>query len=198
MEAVRAAKNVLRQELKRRLKCLSADEKVKQSHFITQKLLAHPVYQRSQRISVYLAMKDQEVDTDGILGDIFAQNKLCFIPQYIGPKMNMLKLLSMDDYDSLPKTKWNIKQPAENDVREDALQTGGLDLIILPGLGFSKDGHRLGRGKGYYDIYQKRCVDETGVKPATIALAFKEQMCESIPTNENDVPVDVVLYGDMD
>ena len=75
---------------------------------------------------------------------------------------------------------------------------GGLDLIIVPGLGFTKEGHRLGRGKGYYDTYQKRCVDETGVKPVTIALAFKEQICEHIPTNDDDVNVDYVIYGDMD
>lgn len=88
--------------------------------------MEHPAYQKSQRISVYLAMKKEEVDTDGILQKMFSQNKLCYIPQYIGPKMNMIKMSSMEDYEALPETKWKIKQPADDDVREDALKTGKM------------------------------------------------------------------------
>ena len=36
----------------------------------------------------------------------------CFIPRYVGPKMDMLRLCSMEDYASLPTTTWGIKQPA--------------------------------------------------------------------------------------
>lgn len=74
--------------------------------------------------------------------------------------------------------------------------TGGLDLIFLPGLGFDKDGNRLGRGKGYYDTYLKRCVQHQEVKPYTMALAFKEQICPQIPVDEHDMKVDEVLYED--
>ncbi|XP_033121185.1 5-formyltetrahydrofolate cyclo-ligase-like [Anneissia japonica] len=197
MAAIREAKKLLRKDIKIRLLKLQDSEKKKQSQIITSKLIEHPVYVQSQRISVYLSMPDQEVHTEGILQHIFKHNKLCYVPQYIGPVMNMLLLKSMQDYDSLPKTKWNIKQPAEDDTREDALSTGGLDLIIVPGLGFSQDGDRLGRGKGYYDMYQKKCQEVTGKKPITIALAFNEQICNEIPTTEYDVKIDYVLYGNM-
>ena len=75
--------------------------------------------------------------------------------------------------------------------------SGGLDLIILPGLGFTAEGDRLGRGMGYYDSYQRRCAELSGgKKPDTIALAYTEQICESVPTSEDDVTVDYVLYPD--
>lgn len=74
--------------------------------------------------------------------------------------------------------------------------TGGLDLIFLPGLGFDKDGNRLGRGKGYYDTYLKRCGQHQEVKPYTMALAFKEQICPQVPVDEHDMKVDEVLYED--
>nr|XP_060644232.1 5-formyltetrahydrofolate cyclo-ligase-like [Anolis sagrei ordinatus] len=74
------------------------------------------------------------------------------------------------------------------------LSTEGLDLILMPGLGFDKHGNRLGRGKGYYDAYLSRCMQHPKGKPYTIALAFKEQMCDAIPTSENDVKIDEILY----
>ncbi|KAK2522154.1 5-formyltetrahydrofolate cyclo-ligase [Columba guinea] len=72
----------------------------------------------------------------------------------------------------------------------------GLDLIFMPGLGFDKKGNRLGRGKGYYDIYLERCMKHPSGKPYTIALAFKEQICESVPAAEHDIQIDEVLYED--
>ena len=73
---------------------------------------------------------------------------------------------------------------------------GGLDLILMPGLGFTKTGDRLGRGKGYYDKYLDKCKKVTGSFPSTIALAYFQQICDSIPTFETDVPIDKVLYED--
>jgi hypothetical protein len=49
-----------------------------------------------------------------------------FVLRYNQYDMSMVSLESMDDLKSLPKTKWNILQPADNDVREDALSTGIL------------------------------------------------------------------------
>ncbi|XP_077988648.1 5-formyltetrahydrofolate cyclo-ligase-like [Glandiceps talaboti] len=195
--SLKQVKTTLRRELKKRLASMTETERTKQSHFIMQRLIEHPEYKRSQRVSVYLSMPE-EVNTMGILQHIFESNKACFIPQYIGDKMKMLRLQSMDDYDSLPKTKWNIKQPTEDEDREDALSTGGLDLIIVPGLGFTKDGDRLGRGKGYYDNYQRQCTESPLGKPYTIALAYKEQICDEIPVSEFDVTIDHVLIGNGD
>ena len=75
-----------------------------------------------------------------------------------------------------------------------SLFLGGLDLILMPGLGFTRSGDRLGRGKGYYDTYLEKYQKQFGKKPTTIALAFFEQICDTIPTTELDVPVDVVLF----
>ncbi|XP_033634766.1 5-formyltetrahydrofolate cyclo-ligase-like [Asterias rubens] len=195
--AIREAKGLLRREIKQRLASLSSEEKKRQSDFITQKVISHPVYQQSQRISVYLSTSD-EVNTEGLLEHMFANNKKCFVPQYIGPRMDMLKLHSMDDYATLPLTKWKIKQPGEGEDREDALSTGGLDLIIVPGLGFTHNGDRLGKGRGYYDKYQERCAQHPIGKPKTIALAFKEQICGSVPVTDEDVQIDFVVFGDME
>lgn len=194
---VNSAKRGLRAELKQRLRALGAEERLRQSHLLTQKVIAHSQYQNSKRISIFLSMQD-EIETEEIIKDIFKQGKICFIPRYQfhSNHMDMVRLTAPEEVALLPKTSWNIHQPGEGDVREEALSTGGLDLIFLPGLGFDKDGNRLGRGKGYYDTYLKRCVQHQKVKPYTLALAFREQICPQIPVDEHDMKVDEVLYED--
>lgn len=187
------AKSNLRRELKKRLSQMTAREIVEQSDVITKKLLTHPVYISSNRVSIYLSM-DSEVQTKYAVENIFDSGKLCFIPKYNKSEMSMVKINSVGDLESLPKTKWNISQPADDDVHEDALATGGLDLIIVPGLGFTANGKRLGRGKGYYD----RCITEykrkyPGNDLKTIGLAFSQQMCDDIPTSQQDSLIDFVV-----
>ncbi|XP_023049148.1 5-formyltetrahydrofolate cyclo-ligase isoform X1 [Piliocolobus tephrosceles] len=222
--AVSSAKRSLRGELKQRLRAISAEERLRQSRVLTQKVrdrlwrkprrtdslkawrpaiadlrmvIAHSEYQKSERISIFLSMQD-EIETEEIIKDIFQRGKVCFIPRYQfqSNHMDMVRLASPEEISLLPRTSWNIPQPGEGDVREEALSTGGLDLIFMPGLGFDKHGNRLGRGKGYYDTYLKRCLQHQEVKPYTLALAFKEQICLQVPVNENDMKVDEVLYED--
>ncbi|XP_054025191.1 5-formyltetrahydrofolate cyclo-ligase [Dryobates pubescens] len=194
--ALRAAKQALRGELRQRLRALCAAEKRRQSLLLTRKVLGHPKYKESRRIAIFLSMPD-EIQTGEIIQDIFKQGKECFIPRYKPQSnhMDMLKLLSAEDISSLALTSWNILQPSDDDsAREEALAGGGLDLIFMPGLGFDKKGNRLGRGKGYYDTYLERCMKHPRGKPYTLALAFREQICESVPVAANDVQVDEILY----
>ncbi|KAE8618649.1 hypothetical protein XENTR_v10009436 [Xenopus tropicalis] len=197
MASVLAAKKALRNQLKQRLIALRDSEKLSQSQAVTRKLLSHKRYQAAQRIAVFLNMPD-EIQTKDIINDIFRQGKACFIPRY-RPRsnhMDMVRLSSVDEINQLPVTTWNIRQPAEGDDRDNALSNGGLDLVLVPGLGFDKEGHRLGRGKGYYDTFLERYMKQIGAKPYTIALAFQEQLCESIPVNDNDIEIDEILCAE--
>ncbi|XP_036400002.1 5,10-methenyltetrahydrofolate synthetase (5-formyltetrahydrofolate cyclo-ligase) isoform X1 [Megalops cyprinoides] len=197
MAALRAAKQALRKEIKKRVAALGDQEKLRQSHVVTQKLLKHPKYESSRRIAVFLSMND-EVRTEEIIEDMFRRGKECFIPKYLtnSSHMDMLSLAEAKDIQSLPITSWNIRQPGDDEVREEALATGGLDLILMPGLGFDKSGNRLGRGKGFYDTYLERCMRHPKGKPYTIGLAFKEQICKEVPVDDNDIHIDEVLYED--
>ncbi|XP_040270311.1 5-formyltetrahydrofolate cyclo-ligase [Bufo bufo] len=194
MASIQAAKRALRAQLKERLAVLSDIEKLQQSQTVTRKFLSHHRYQTARRIAVFLSMSD-EVQTGDIIRDIFHQGKLCFIPRYQprSTRMDMMRLSSLEEISLLPVTAWNIRQPEEDDGREEALATGGLDLVLVPGLGFDKDGHRLGRGKGYYDTFLERCRHHLSDKPYTIALAFQEQICDSIPVTENDFEIDEII-----
>lgn len=83
-------------------------------------------------------------------------------------------------------------------LRNIHLIPGGVDLVIVPGLCFTTQGHRLGRGKGYYDQYLRKlsCFrKEMNLKSAvTVGLAFNEQIVATIPVAEFDMTIDIVLY----
>ncbi|XP_011262551.1 5-formyltetrahydrofolate cyclo-ligase [Camponotus floridanus] len=192
MAALTSAKNTLRKQMKNVLQNISSQEKKEQSINVLKKLCALKQYQDSKRISIYLSTKD-ELDTLPILKHIFDTGKEAFVPQYAGKTMDMVKLNSLEDYETLPLTKWNIKQPSLTECRENALETGGLDLIILPGVAFTMNGKRLGHGMGYYDKYLKICFQKQTTRPYLIAVGFREQIQEDIPTNEDDMLVDIVL-----
>lgn len=199
MAVLRASKQALRKDLKRRLAALSAEEKQRQSLVLSRKLLEHPKYISSQRVAVFLNM-DDEVRTEEIIRDIFKRGKSCFIPRYLSSSshMDMLKINSLQDLEKLPLTSWNIRQPSDDcKSREEALSSGGLDLMLMPGLGFDLNGGRLGRGKGFYDTYLRRCSEHPIGKPYTIALAFKEQLCQKVPVGSSDVLIDEVLYEEQ-
>ncbi|XP_060816383.1 5-formyltetrahydrofolate cyclo-ligase [Bombus pascuorum] len=192
MAGIKSAKSTLRKKMKDIITQLNTEEKQRQSMKVFTKLCSLPQFRESTRISLYLSTKD-EIDTIEILKYIFERKKVVFVPRYKGKEMEMVKLLSMHDYETLPLTKWNIKQPNVNELRENALQTGGLDLILIPGVAFTANGKRLGHGMGYYDKFLDLCLKKQQKIPHLIALAFNEQLCEDIPTSENDILLDLVL-----
>ncbi|XP_042199974.1 5,10-methenyltetrahydrofolate synthetase (5-formyltetrahydrofolate cyclo-ligase) [Callorhinchus milii] len=197
MATLRAAKQTLRLDLKKRVSALSEAEKRSQTLAVTRQLFVHPKYQNAERIAVFLSLPD-EIQTEDVIEDIFQRGKQCFIPRYKSRSnhMDMVKLTSAEEIQNLPLTSWNIRQPANEDNSwQEALASGGLDLILMPGLGFDKQGNRLGRGKGYYDTYLARCLQHPKGKPFTIALAFREQVCELVPVAENDIQIDELLYA---
>ena len=67
-----------------------------------------------------------------------------------------------------------------------------IDLVIVPGVAFDRAGHRLGRGRGYYD----RTL--AGMDCVKVGVAFGWQLMETVPTDEWDRPMDILIIdGDV-
>lgn len=88
----------------------------------------HPAFKAAKRISVYLST-EAEVSTIEVLREMFRQQKQVFVPTYNKGTMEMVKLRDYADYESLPLTKWNIKQPSVEN-RENAIDSGLLLLLM--------------------------------------------------------------------
>ncbi|XP_063918527.1 5-formyltetrahydrofolate cyclo-ligase isoform X2 [Zophobas morio] len=195
MATIATAKAATRQEIVEKLKTLTTEEKQRQCKIVLEKLLNLPSFQNCKRVSTYLSI-DNEIDTEPIVRHIFETGKECFVPRYSKAGMQMVKLSSMNDWETLPVTSWGIKQPRLKDERDDALETGGLDFIVVPGVGFTANGLRLGHGGGYYDKFMTKVKASQEVPPALVGLAFNEQVLEELPVTECDVQIDRVLYAD--
>ncbi|CAO1309988.1 unnamed protein product [Diamesa hyperborea] len=193
-------KVALRKQIKSAVKLMTLDNRVEQSNKITQKLLQMPEYKHAKRVSIYLST-EYEVNTIEVLKDMLQKQKEVFVPTYRGNIMEMVKLNDMKDYESLPMTKWKIKQPNVEDDRENAMENAPLDLILMPGVAFTTCGGRCGHGMGYYDKYldryfQKYTQQSTGNnKTLLYGLAFLEQIVDEseLPLDEFDYPLDSVV-----
>ncbi|MFN0195423.1 MAG: 5-formyltetrahydrofolate cyclo-ligase [Planctomycetaceae bacterium] len=101
-----------------------------------------------------------------------------------------LRLVWLHDMSELASRTLNILEPV-SEIREDPrrwLEIGEVDLVLVPGLAFDRQGNRLGRGKGYYD----RLLSQALPRTTLVALAFEEQILESIPIEPHDVKMDYI------
>ncbi|EDW61998.1 5-formyltetrahydrofolate cyclo-ligase [Drosophila virilis] len=189
-------KVALRKHMKEILSCLTPEVIAKQSQAVTSRVLQNEAFRQAQRVSIYLSTSD-ELDTTAIIREMFRLEKMVFVPSYQGTKMKMVRLRDMQEYEGLPLTKWNIKQPDFKENREDAMTNGhGIDLFIVPGVAFTRRGDRLGHGMGYYDKYLKQHAEKYPHKKTTImALALNEQIVsdEELPVEEHDVRLNCVV-----
>ena len=115
------------------------------------------------------------------------QGKQVYVPFIDGPIMHMVGTPTLDDLKTFPENTWGIPEPASRESRADcipqlreeglivALEGDGLDLIIVPGVGFDRAMNRIGHGKGYYDHFIQRCYEyakKTGREPPLLGIIF--------------------------
>jgi 5-formyltetrahydrofolate cyclo-ligase len=80
------------------------------------------------------------------------------------------------------------KVPEPVDIEPSSVFDDQLELIITPGVAFDKKGNRIGMGKGYYDRYFEQIHT-----PVKVALAYEEQVLDSVPKDIYDRPVDIIV-----
>ncbi|GAO47381.1 hypothetical protein G7K_1589-t1 [Saitoella complicata NRRL Y-17804] len=197
-ENMQLAKRQLRKAVQRILDNVNDETIAKQSRAVTAALLALPAFRDAKRISVFLSMPKHEIQTLDIASAVLQQGKFLFVPRINASTMSMVPISSVSSLTALPRNKWGIPEPTEEDPAEEALSTGGLNLIVVPAVAFDRDMARLGHGKGYYDKYIKACEEKMGRRPLLVGLCLEEQVVEvgKIPMTDWDERVDMVVLGD--
>lgn len=171
-------KATLRREIAAKKRAMTGAQILAASENLACQLFAHPLYQRAGAVYAYLSY-NQEVRTQAILRQAAADGKRLAVPKITDGRMDFLWLT---DRTRLEPGFGGILEPVEGEIA-DAVDA----LVLMPGLAFDRQGHRMGYGGGYYDRFLAR-------EPhPTIALCYDFQLLDCLPTEDHDIPVDVVL-----
>jgi 5-formyltetrahydrofolate cyclo-ligase len=163
--------------LRRNLSQAAVEEK---SRLIFTRLSACMPFQQAKTIVLYSA-DENEVQTEAIWHEAVRQNKAVYYPRITTDKAN-LEFVRRFPGQQLVPGMFGILIPSGNDFLTGLSET---DVVLTPGVGFDLSGHRLGRGRGYYDRAFRGVL--TGA--LRIALAYESQLVLAIPTATNDEPV---------
>ena len=174
-------KRALRREISEKKRTLRAEEIEARSAVLAKKLYATELYRAAKSIYAYLSF-NQEVRTSPIIERAWADGKRVAVPKVVG---NEMVFIWIDSFEGLaPQGAFHIMEPIEDGpVAGDATA-----LILMPGLAFDLQGHRVGYGGGYYDRYLA-----TQPHHPTVALCYDFQMYDRLDVDAYDMPVDVVI-----
>ena len=147
-------------------------------------------YNAANTIMFYVDVRD-EVRTRQALPAALASGKRIVVPYCVDGE---LELFWLEDMNELELGMYRILEP-KNELRLVAskrLQPIDLDLIMVPGVAFDRNGGRTGHGKGYYD----KLLQHARLNAPLIALSFECQLFEKIPAENHDIYMDKVVTED--
>ena len=150
---------------------------------IMSSLLSHSQIQKADSVLMYHSLPD-EVDTHSALDKLLAMGKKVLLPKVISDtEMTIHEYTGKDSLQ--PSEPYGILEPTTPELSIINCQ---LSIAIVPGMAFDRQGHRLGRGKGYYDRFLSQIPNIY-----KIGVCFPFQMLESIPSESTDVVMDEVI-----
>lgn len=141
------------------------------------KLTDHPRFKEAKTVLLYYSLPD-EVQTHEFVKRI-SQEKQVVLPVVKGDELELRRYSGKAD---LKKGSFGIDEPTGEIVTDFS----DIDIAIIPGVGFDKQGNRLGRGKGYYDRLLPK------LQSYNIGICFSFQIVPEIPIEPFDCPMDEV------
>lgn len=154
------------------------------------RLRAHPVFLRAQHIACYMAA-DGEIELQPLMQVIEALGKRCYLPVLHPLKKGHLWFVPYRSGDAMAANRYGIAEPR---AQRQHLLPWALDLVLMPLVGFDRQGHRLGMGGGYYDrTFAFRKTNALGRSmPILMGVAHACQETEQLTIEDWDIPLDFV------
>ncbi|GAK60903.1 5-formyltetrahydrofolate cyclo-ligase [Candidatus Vecturithrix granuli] len=181
----------LRKFMRARLAALSPEDIQQKSQRITTHLFASDWWQQAEIVFAFCSMPG-EVETRDLIQAALDQGKQVGLPRITGADLIFHHLTQIDQ--EFVQHSYGILEPAESwPVLNPCHLAGQRLLIITPGLAYSRQKYRLGRGKGFYDRFFANLNACSGVNAFRLGLCFSEQLLDNIPVRPYDLPVDAVI-----
>ena len=176
-------KRSLRQQMLARRRALSHDEWHVSSHLAQQNLLSLKEFRQASCIALY-SPAHNETDTANILTSAFKAEKRVLYPAVCGHEMVLREVKGVEN---LTQGSFGILEPCSVGIDHTVDEA---DLIVVPGVAFDQCGHRIGYGKGFYDLF----LGKSGRSVSLIGLCHDFQLIDGhIPAEGHDIRMDIIV-----
>jgi 5-formyltetrahydrofolate cyclo-ligase len=174
-------KAALREQIRNALQKMSPALRMAESIELCSRL--EPQLQSARRILFFAPLPD-EPDVWPVLEKLLQTKKICALPAF-DPAAQIYSARRVQNLTTdLAAGQFGIREPS---ACCPEIPFGDLDLVLVPGVAFDLSGHRLGRGKGFYD---RLLANVRGVK---CGVAFDQQIAKIIPAETHDVRMNFIL-----
>lgn len=162
------------------------------SQVIIEEVLQSEMYRRAQVVLSYSAIRS-EVETEFLNRNVLEQGKKLYLPKTY-PEDKKMSFYPVENPAALKRGYQGILEPEETVSLEMIFAEGERYakedvLMIMPGVTFDENGHRMGYGGGYYDRY----LHQYGEKLTSMLIAFDEQKALLIPAEKCDVKPNYIV-----
>ena len=165
-------KSALRKSIREKLRQLTLVEVAQKSAKICAQIRLLPEWKEARVICIFAPIQGEPnlelLEPEG--------RQICY-PRVNG---NALDLYLVADPGTMETSRWGIREP-QAEARH-LIVPSGVDLIFVPGLAFSSQGRRLGRGAGFYD----RLFAQPGWRARKIGVGFDCQIVSELPIEPHD------------
>lgn len=176
-------KNELRKYIREQKRHFTQQHLGEMSLRIMSDLLSHPRVLDADTILMYHSLPD-EVNTHSALDQLLAMGKKVLLPKVVNDtEMTIHEYTGSDSLQ--PSEPYGILEPT---TQKSSIFNCQLSIVIVPGMAFDRQGHRLGRGKGYYDRFLSRVPNIY-----KIGVCFPFQLVDSVPFEDTDILMDEVV-----
>ena len=179
-----ADKSAIRRQLREKLAALSDADRKAKSLAATNFLIASPEFTGAHVVMLYLSTQ-QELDTAPLALRCWLSEKTVVVPKVSWDQRRMLPVEITSLQSNMTTTGPGVREPLDG----KPIPVDFIDLVVVPGLGFTPTGYRIGRGMGFYDRFLAQ-GDFIGL---SCGLAFDEQIVSSLPLLDHDVPLSMLV-----
>lgn len=171
-------KQEMRALLEEKRRILTKEQVDEQSQLIIGRLTALPEFAEAETVLVYYPIRN-EVNVRMLLEE-YQDKKIMLLP--VTKRHHRLELRKYQGRDNLRRGRYGIPEPQGEAYKKK------VDLVVVPGVGFDPEMHRLGRGGGYYDSFLGSCP-----RALKVAVAYEFQVVHEVPASFRDKKVDIIV-----
>ena len=178
------SKAAIRRQLREILAGLTEEQRHAKSIAACALITSSREFTSAGTIMLYLSTA-HEVDTSPLALRAWQNGKTVVVPKVNWNQRRMLPVEISSLHSDITTSGLGVREP----IGGKPVPINLIDLVIVPGMGFSPTGHRIGRGMGFYD----RFLALPEFLGLSCGLAFEEQIVQQLPTLDHDIPLSMLV-----